>query len=101
MARLLTKDDVIIDLGAHIGNASIGFAHHAKEVYAFEPNNVVFAELKARTRPYRNIQIFNNAVSDKTGQMDLYFEDGKQARFYEGSTTISGKPTSLMRTTLL
>ncbi|MDX8348012.1 FkbM family methyltransferase [Cognatiyoonia sp. IB215446] len=91
MARLLSKNDVIIDLGAHIGNASIEFSHYAREVYAFEPNNTVFAELTARTKPYRNIRLFNNAVSDKADQMDLYFEEGKPDRFYEGSTIISGK----------
>lgn len=91
MAQLLGKDDVVIDLGAHVGNASIEFAHHARQVFSFEPNPHVFAELKARTKHYPNITIFNKAVSDQTGTTKLYFETPKPGRFYEGATIMQGK----------
>ncbi|MEM9788524.1 MAG: FkbM family methyltransferase [Pseudomonadota bacterium] len=91
MARLFSKDDVVIDLGAHIGKASIEFSHYARAVYSFEPNPHVFAELQRQVKNYPNIQIFNKAVSDQTGQMELYYEEPKPGRHYEGATIVSGK----------
>lgn len=91
MAQLLGKNDVVIDLGAHVGNASIEFSHYARHVYSFEPNPHVFAELKAQTKHYPNITIFNKAVSDQTGTAKLYFETPKPGRFYEGATIMQGK----------
>lgn len=91
MARLLTKDDIVLDLGAHVGNAAIEFSHFARHVYSFEPNPFVFEELKAQTQRYDNITIFNKAISDTTGAAKLYFENAKKGRFYEGSTIVEGK----------
>lgn len=91
MAQLLDKNDVVIDLGAHVGNASIEFSHCARQVFSFEPNPHVFAELKAQTKNYPNITIFNKAVSDQTGTAKLYFETPKPGRFYEGATIMQGK----------
>ncbi len=91
MAQILGKDDIVIDLGAHVGNASIEFSHCAKRVYAFAPNPQVFAELKTRTMNYPNITMFNKAVSDQTGTARLFIEALKWGRFCEGATIVQGK----------
>ncbi|MDJ0637894.1 MAG: FkbM family methyltransferase [Paracoccaceae bacterium] len=91
MAQELGPDDVVIDLGAHVGNASIEFAHCAKHVYAFEPNPRNFKELKAQTRRYSNISVFEEAVSDKQGEAKLFYENAKLGRHFEGATILSGK----------
>ncbi|WP_159086891.1 FkbM family methyltransferase [Loktanella sp. Alg231-35] len=91
MAELYGKSDVVIDLGAHIGKSVIEFSHCVGKVYAFEPNPVNFEELKQRTRRYRNVSIYQKAVSSENGTTRLYFEDPKPGRFYEGSTIVGGK----------
>lgn len=55
MAALYSKSDVVIDLGAHVGKSAIEFSHCVREVYAYEPNPINFAELSRRTRRYPNI----------------------------------------------
>lgn len=91
LARRHSKDDVVLDLGAHVGKAAIEFSHYVQKVYAFEPNPLNFAELKNCTRNYSNIEISERAVSDETGTTRLYVEDAKPGRFYEGATIVSGK----------
>lgn len=91
VAAHLTRKDVVLDLGAHIGRASIEFSHHAGEVHAFEPHPEIFAELRHNTRRYRRIHPVNKAVSDRTGKMQLFFEPTAPGKFYEGSTLITTK----------
>lgn len=91
MAEMVGPQDVVIDLGAHVGNATIEFAWRARKVYAFEPNPVVFAELQAQTRRYPNVVLANQAVSDTDGTTRLWFEKAKRGRFFEGATIMEGK----------
>lgn len=91
MAQIYTKSDVVIDLGSHVGKSAIEFSHCVKEVYAYEPNPINFAELSRRTRRYSNIKIFQQAISHENGRTTLYYEDAKPGRFYEGATIVSGK----------
>jgi len=91
MAEACSPDDVVIDLGAHVGKASIEFAHVVREVHAFEPNPVNFAELRKQTRRYPKIKVYQQAVSSENGTTQLFFEEGKRGRFYEGSTIVGGK----------
>ncbi|MEO0905810.1 MAG: FkbM family methyltransferase, partial [Pseudomonadota bacterium] len=91
MAQLFGKDDFVVDLGAHVGKSAIEFSHRVGQVYAFEPNPVNFAELERRTRRYQNIKTFQKAVSAENGKTQLFFEDAKPGRFYEGSTIVGGK----------
>jgi len=91
MADTLTKDDVVLDLGGHVGSAAIEFSQRAAEVHSFEPNPVVFAELARQTARYPNIKIYNKAISDETGTAKLFFEDARRGRYYDGATLVSGK----------
>jgi FkbM family methyltransferase len=91
MAALVGPDDVVIDLGAHVGNATIEFALRARRVLSFEPNPAVFAELRAQTRRYGNVELANKAVSDVNGITRLWFEPAKRGRFFEGATIMEGK----------
>lgn len=88
----LTRQDTVIDLGAHIGRASVEFSHRAGKVYAFEPNPHVFAELKRNVARYRNIVPLNKAASDTTGAAELFFEENpKPGRFSEAASLAEGK----------
>ncbi|MEL6100628.1 MAG: FkbM family methyltransferase [Pseudomonadota bacterium] len=91
VADTLTKDDVVIDLGAHIGAASVEFAHNAAKVYAFEPHPEIFEQLRHAVRNYPNIEPINAAISTKAGKAKLFFEPPKDKKQFEGSTLIEGK----------
>jgi FkbM family methyltransferase len=89
------KDDVIVDIGAHIGTFSVMASNLANEgmVYAFEPEPRNFAMLKdnIRINQLKNIVPFNVAVSGRGGNQDfhvtkdnvdhsLHFKGGKKIR---------------------
>ena len=48
--KIIDKDCVAIDIGAHIGEFSKLFAKCAKKVIAFEPNNFVFQSLESNLK---------------------------------------------------
>ncbi|MEM9523457.1 MAG: FkbM family methyltransferase [Pseudomonadota bacterium] len=83
---------VVLDLGAHIGAASIEFSHHAERVYAFEPHPEIFEELRRNVRAYPNIVPLRQAANDADGMAELFFETPKKHKsFFEGSTLVGNK----------
>lgn len=91
LALTLSRNDIVIDLGAHIGEATVEFARRAGHVHAFEPNPTNFVQLAARTSRLPNVTIHQKAVSETTGTANLFFENPKPGKFYEGSTIVDGK----------
>jgi FkbM family methyltransferase len=92
VAETLTRDDTVIDLGAHVGTASIEFSHRAGRVYAFEPHPGIFAMLRANVARYPRIVPIEKAVSAETGTAHLYFEEpDRKSRTFEGSTLVTDK----------
>lgn len=91
MAKLIEKDDVVIDLGAHVGFASIEFALAGGQVYAFEPDPKNFCELRRNTRKYPKISIFEKAVSDTSGKAKLFFESPDPDKYFEGINHLKRK----------
>lgn len=91
LAKTFGPQDVVIDLGAHIGLATTEFAQTAGEVHSFEPNPVNYAELQKHTQRYTNVTLHNAAVSDSDGTLDLFFETPKPGKFYEGATIVQNK----------
>lgn len=72
----IRPDDIVIDVGAHIGAFSIWAANQKKAgiVYAYEPNTENFALLEENIKLNRlpNIKAFPVAVADKSGEALLY-----------------------------
>lgn len=85
------SNNVVIDLGAHVGKISKMFAKRAKTVYAFEPNPETFKVLKERVAAYPNIVAMQKAVSDRDGTATLYFDPSGSDRPTEGSTLAEAK----------
>lgn len=54
----------ILDIGANIGNHTVAFSKIAGNVFAFEPNKLIFDVLKLNTTTLPNVQIFNFGASD-------------------------------------
>ena len=91
VSEMLGPEDVVLDIGAHTGLCSVEFAHRARKVYAFEPHPEIFRELQHNTRNYRNIEVFEAAISDETGTAQLFFEPPGRRHAFQGSTLKRGK----------
>lgn len=72
-------DDVIIDIGAHIGSFSVWAAQQAVSgrVYSFEPDpeNFTLLEENVKLNGLSNLFIVNSAVADMRGQVRLFTSD--------------------------
>jgi len=70
------RDDVIVDIGAHIGVFSIFASSYAKKgmVYAFEPvpANIEVMEYNVSINENKNIKVIEKAVSDRTGEQEMF-----------------------------
>ena len=70
------KNNVIIDIGAHIGLFSIyALKYNPKEIIAFEPikeNYNLFKE-NILLNKIKNIKCYNVAVSDEKSEVEIYF----------------------------
>jgi FkbM family methyltransferase len=69
----ITKDSIVVDVGAHIGCFSIIAARNAYKVLAFEPEPKNYRMLKENVRlnNLKNISIFEMAVSGSHGYQDI------------------------------
>ena len=61
----LKKFDLILDVGANIGNHSLYFSNFSKQVFSYEPNPNTFELLKFNTKNLSNINIYNIGISNK------------------------------------
>lgn len=73
----LDKNSTVIDVGAHIGTFSLLMAREYAQngfVYSYEPeiNNFQALEGNQQMNRLHNIQIFQTAISDTTGEIKLY-----------------------------
>jgi FkbM family methyltransferase len=66
--------DVVFDIGAHIGLFSLYIQPYARKIYSFEPSPRHFDFLNELSKPFSNINLYNVAISNKTGQ-EQFFED--------------------------
>lgn len=84
----------IVDIGAHIGCASLFFATQYPEadVVAYEPEPDNFETLKRNMQPFKNVSCVNAAVSDQEGAIDFYISPsslGSSLYEREGSRKIT------------
>ncbi len=71
------KPEVILDLGANIGDSSVFYAlqfPHAK-IYAIEPNPAVHEKLRKNVAAFPNVQIRTCALSNQTKKTTFYVGD--------------------------
>lgn len=73
--KIIKPGMVVVDIGAHVGYYTAIFAKltgPTGTVFAFEADNDNFKILETNTKRYKNVKIFNTAVTDKTGSVDFY-----------------------------
>lgn len=90
--KTVNKGDVVFDIGAHVGFYSLLSAELTGKygkVFSFEPlpENVKFLKKHVEINNYKNILIFDNAVSDKSGHAFFKKEDSRS----QGRLSDSGK----------
>ena len=84
----MTKDSVIIDCGANVGNITQLFVHSAAQVYAFEPDPQVFPIRKEKFAHMPNFTLINKAVGMRYGYASLYLSPYCASNFIEESEKI-------------
>lgn len=70
--RQLRPGDTVIDAGANLGEISEVMAATGATVHAFEPDPYAFDHLQKRVGHLRNVHLYQKALSDKTGLVQLY-----------------------------
>lgn len=73
--KMIRPEMVIVDIGAHVGYYTTLFAKltgPSGKVFAFEADSDNFKILEANTKQYKNVEIFNTAITDRTGFVDFY-----------------------------
>lgn len=68
-------DDVIVDLGANIGLFTTHVAPYCYKCISVEPTPNHFKILKELTKDIGEIEYVNAAISNVTGEMDLYLSE--------------------------
>jgi FkbM family methyltransferase len=73
----LTKDDVWLDIGGHIGTFSIDTADKVKQIYTFEPVNDNFdlLERNVAENGVKNIKTFNKAIVGNDDEERTFYLD--------------------------
>jgi FkbM family methyltransferase len=69
-----TETPVIFDVGAHYGESVTDYRcmlPHST-IYSFEPDSQSFSRLKQNTAGLKDVYCFQQALSDNSGQADLY-----------------------------
>ncbi len=66
------KEDILIDLGANIGDITSRLAKTKAKVFAFEPDPVAFKILSRRFRFIKNVICINKGVMARAGKLKLY-----------------------------
>jgi FkbM family methyltransferase len=65
-------DDVVMDVGANVGEFSVAIADKAKFVVAVEPDIKAFECLKRNTEKYKNVICTRSAAGDRNGIGEFY-----------------------------
>jgi len=58
------QNDILINIGANIGCYAYAFQKLAKEIHCFEPNKEAFECLEYNLSKYKNVKLYNCAISD-------------------------------------
>lgn len=78
--KLLSQIKTIVDVGANLGEWSIGMARltSAEKILAYEPLPLVFKELQSNSHKFPQIQCINSAVGNSNTPVEINFYDTHQ-----------------------
>lgn len=73
--KIRSKGGVMVDVGVHYGESSTPFLQKGWKVYGFEPDNKNKAILLKNIPANSNFTLFECALSDQPGELNLYASD--------------------------
>ena len=92
------NDSIVYDIGGNIGYHTVAFAHYAKHVYSFEPNDKNYTLLEKNTNGLSNVQLHHVASSDVVGDSFIsYYDLNSQGNYGECMMSDSGQPCKTIR----
>jgi len=69
-----SKDNIVVDVGAHIGLFTLLYASYAEKIYSFEPHPENYKCLKMNTADCNNVIPIEKAISTSNGTAKLYLD---------------------------
>tara|TARA_R100001143_G_C3334635_1_gene121159 strand:+ start:172 stop:909 length:738 start_codon:yes stop_codon:yes gene_type:complete len=74
----LNKNDIVLDIGMHIGVFTVVASKLAKKVISYEPDiaNFNLAKENLRLNNITNVEIYNKAITKDNGELNLYLNSG-------------------------
>ena len=72
----INADDVVVEVGARMGDGTRVLARLARHVYALEPARRSFLLLRIFTKGCKNVNAYNIGLSDHTGYAELQTDRG-------------------------
>ena len=101
---LVDKNDVVADIGANIGLASIWFSKHIKKLYSFEPSPTTFKILKTNLAiaGSTNVDAHNIGLGSKDENLTITFaKENRSGAFVSNTTKLVGHITEDIKLTTL
>jgi len=80
-------NDIVLDLGAHVGAFTCLVAPHVKKVIAYEVDTETFELLKENTKDLDNVELYNKAVLDKKLKDVSFYRPSKNSKCPNTGTT--------------
>ena len=73
---LISKQDIVFDIGANMGITANWFANRSKHVYAFEPHpdNISTIKSQKELRKIENLTLYDIALGEKESKMQLHIK---------------------------
>jgi FkbM family methyltransferase len=68
----ISKQDVVVEVGANIGEFAIAMSNNGANVYSFEPDAEAFKCLELNTLKSNNVILYQIACSDHDGKVQFY-----------------------------
>jgi len=83
----LTENDILMDIGANMGDIPLRFANKVGKIYSYEPIPETFDILKmnVEVNGYTNCEISNSAIATNNGSLTMYFNDAAKFGFVTAS----------------
>ena len=85
------KDKCLIDVGANIGNHTLGLRSHFSTIHAFEPNPRTYRLLVANTATFDNITCHQLAVSNKSRSVSFVSDPVNTGRSHVSDKDFSSR----------
>lgn len=80
LAQALKKNEIIVDVGANIGDTAIPFLLNGNKVLCVEPSNYFFSYLKNNLKNFeeksKNVVFLNYFISSSSKSIDLIIHEG-------------------------